>query len=224
MFFHVITLSGLNDPAGFAAKMAFVDNFFFAFLEWALALPVVFHALNGGRLILYEVFRVRQDEMMIRWVFLLSTLYVFTLGLVMLLGDQHISTGVFWLVLAMASSISTVIVSRRIGATQNAFLWKLQRISGAFLLPMVCGHMFFMHLNFRVGHDVETILLRMSAVGMKLIDFVFVLAVFFHAGFGLNSIIGDFVEDSRLRTGLKIVASFVVTVFAYLGVKLVANI
>jgi succinate dehydrogenase hydrophobic membrane anchor protein len=161
---------------------------------------------------------------MIRWVFLLSTLYVFTLGLVMLLGDQHISTGVFWLVLAMASSISTVIVSRRIGATQNAFLWKLQRISGAFLLPMVCGHMFFMHLNFRVGHDVETILLRMSGMGMKVIDFVFVLAVFFHAGFGLNSIIGDFVEDSRLRTGLKMVASFVVTVFAYLGIKLVANI
>ena len=32
MFFHVITLSGLNDPAGFAAKMGFIDNFFFAFL------------------------------------------------------------------------------------------------------------------------------------------------------------------------------------------------
>jgi succinate dehydrogenase hydrophobic anchor subunit len=59
---------------------------------------------------------------------------------------------------------------------------------------------------------------------MKVVDFVLVLAVFFHAGFGLNTIIGDNVEDSRLRTGLKILSSFVVTVFAFLGVKLVTKI
>jgi succinate dehydrogenase hydrophobic anchor subunit len=224
MFFHVITLSGLSNPADFAAKMAFVDNFFFAFLEWALAFPVIFHALNGGRLILYEVFSVREDKMMIRWVFLLSALYVFTLGLFMLLGNQHVSTGVFWFVAAMGGSLSTVVVFRRIWSTHNAPLWKLQRISGTFLLPMISGHMFFMHLNFKVGHDVETILVRMSGMGMKVVDFVLVLAVFFHAGFGLNTIIGDNVEDSRLRTGLKMLSSFVVTVFAYLGVKLVTKI
>jgi succinate dehydrogenase hydrophobic anchor subunit len=64
----------------------------------------------------------------------------------------------------------------------------------------------------------------MSGMGMKVIDFVFVVTVFFHAGFGLNTIIGDYVSDRRLRTGLKIVSSFVMTVFAYLGVKLVAKI
>jgi succinate dehydrogenase hydrophobic membrane anchor protein len=224
MFFHVITLSGLNDPAGFAAKMAFFDNFFFAFLEWILAVPVVFHALNGCRLILYEVFRIRRDEIMIRWVFLLSGIYVFTLGLVMLLGDQHVSAGVFWLVLAIAGTLSTIIVFGRIRTTHNPVLWKLQRVSGAFLLPVVCGHMFFMHLNYKIGHDVETIVARMSGMGMKVIDFIFVVTVFFHAGFGLNTIIADHVENDRLRSSLKMLASFVVTFFAYLGVKLVANI
>lgn len=224
MVFHVITLSGLNDPAGFAAKMEFIDNFFFAFVEWALAFPVMFHALNGGRLILYEIFSVRQDKLMIRWVFFLGALYTLTLGLFMLLGNQHISTGVFWLVVAIASFLSTMIVWRKVWPTQNAVLWKLQRVSGAFLLPMASGHMFFMHLNFKVGHDVDTILARMSGMGTKIIDFVFVVTVFFHAGFGLNTIIGDYVVDRRLRTGLKILSSFVITVFAYLGVKLVAKI
>jgi succinate dehydrogenase / fumarate reductase cytochrome b subunit len=224
MFFHVITLSGLRDPSGFAEKMAFFDNFFFTFLEWALAVPVVFHALNGCRLMLYEIFRVRQEQIMIRWVFLLSAIYVFTLGLVMLMGNQHVSTGVFWLVMAIASALIAAVVFRRIWSTHNALLWKLQRISGAFLLPMVCGHMFFMHLNYKVGHDVETILARMSSMGMRTIDFIFVVTVFFHAGFGLNTIIGDHVEDGRLRNGLKMLASFVVTFFAYLGVKLLAHV
>ena len=91
------------------------------------------------------------------------------------------------------------------------------------MLPLVCGHMFFMHLNYKAGHDVETILARMSGMGMRVVDFIFVGAVFFHAGFGLNTIIGDHVEDGRLRSGLKMLASFVVTFFAYLGVKLVAS-
>ena len=224
MVFHVITLSGLTDPARFASKMAFFDNFFFAFVEWALAVPLIFHALNGGRLILYEIFSIRQDALMIRWVFLLGALYTLTLGLFMVMGNQHISTGVFWLVIAMVSALLVVIVWRKVWPTQNAVLWKLQRVSGAFLLPMASGHMFFMHLNYEVGHDVNTILARMSGMGMKVIDFLFVVTVFFHAGFGLNTIIGDHVADSRLRVGLKILSSFVMTVFAYLGVKLVTRI
>ncbi len=81
-----------------------------------------------------------------------------------------------------------------------------------------------MHLNYQVGHDVETILARMSGMGIKFVDFVFVVTVFFHAGFGLCTIIGDYVEDSRLRVGLSVFASFVMAVFAYAGAKLVFSI
>jgi succinate dehydrogenase hydrophobic membrane anchor protein len=224
LFFHILTLTGLDEPSGFASKMKFFDNFLFSFFEWTLAIPVIFHALNGSRLILYEIFRVRNEALMIRWVLLLGTLYVLSLGLFMLMANQQVSVGVFWLTVAIASAIAGAVVYRKLWPTHNPPLWKLQRISGAFLLPMVSGHMFFMHLNYQVGHDVETIVARMSGLGIKLVDFVFVLTVFFHAGFGLHTIIGDYVEDNRLRTGLSVLTTFVMAVFAYVGVKLILSI
>ncbi len=224
MLFHVYTLSGLHEPEVFASKMKFLQNFAFSLLEWALAVPVIFHALNGTRLILYEAFRVRQDAVMIRWVFVLSSIYVLALGFLMMMGDQEVSIAFFWLTVAVAGAISSTLVYKKVWYTQNAVLWKLQRVSGALLLPLVSGHMFFMHLNYQVGHDVNTILARISAPGMKALDVVFVITVFFHAGFGLSTIISDYVEDRLLRNGLQLVTSFVMAVFAYGGAKLVLTI
>jgi succinate dehydrogenase hydrophobic membrane anchor protein len=224
MLFHIVTLSGLYDPAKFASKMDLIHNFFFGFLEWTLAIPVIFHGLNGTRLILYEIFRVRDDSLMIRYVFLLSALYVLILGLFMLMGNQQVSAGFFWLIVAIAGAIAGVVVYKRLLPTQNPILWKLQRISGSFLLPMVSGHMVFMHLNYRAGHDVDTIMARMSGMGMKIVDFAFVISVFFHAGFGLYTIIGDYVENKRLKAGLLLLTSFVMAVFAFAGAKLLFSI
>ena len=224
MCFHIITLSGLYAPAKFAAKMDFIHNFFFGFLEWALAIPVIFHGLNGARLILYEFFRVRDDVVMIRWVFVLSMLYIFSLGVFMLTGNQHASAGFFWLIILFVSLISAVVVYSKLWPTRNNVFWKLQRITGAFLLPMISGHIFFMHLNYQAGHDINTILARISGIGIKALDSAFVIFVFFHAGFGLNTIIGDFVENKHLKTALKMISTFVMTIFAYAGAKLVISL
>lgn len=224
MLFHVYTLSGLHEPEVFASKMKFLQNFVFSLLEWALAVPVIFHALNGSRLILYEAFRVRRDAAMIRWVFVLSGIYVLALGFLMMMGNQEVSVAFFWLTVAIAGAISSTVVYKKLWYTQNTVLWKLQRMSGALLLPLVSGHMFFMHLNYQVGHDVNTILARISAPGMKALDVVFVITVFFHAGFGLSTIIGDYVEDRFLRSGLQLATSFILAVFAYGGAKLVLTL
>jgi succinate dehydrogenase / fumarate reductase cytochrome b subunit len=224
MLFHVYTLSGLYNPEAFASKMKFLDNFIFTFLEWALAVPVIFHALNGTRLILYEGFQVRQDAVMVRWVFVLSAIYILALGLLMLMGNQQVSAGFFWLIVAIASAISSTIIYKRLWHTQNAMLWRLQRVSGGLLLPLVSGHMFFMHLNYKAGHDVDTILARISAPGMKALDVAFVSVVFFHAGFGLYTVVGDYVEHRLLRSGLTILMSFILGVFAYAGVKLILSV
>jgi len=53
LMFHIYTLSLLSSPSLFTAKMAFYNNSFFKFLEWVLAVPLIFHALNGTRLIFY---------------------------------------------------------------------------------------------------------------------------------------------------------------------------
>jgi succinate dehydrogenase / fumarate reductase cytochrome b subunit len=224
MFFHVLTLTGLYEPATFVSKMKLFRNVLFSFLEWALALPVIFHGLNGIRLILYEIFRSRNDSLMVGWVCFLSALYVATLGLFMAMGDQQVSGGFFWVIVALASTIACGIVYKKLWQTQNSALWKLQRVSGALLFPMVSGHMFFMHLNYQVGHDVDTILARMSGVGMKFLDVVFVVSVFFHGGFGLYSLIGDYVEDPRLRAGLSMLTSLVMAICAFAGAKLVLSI
>ena len=221
MLFHIYTLSALYEPAAFASKMKFVHNFVFSFLEWALSVPVIFHALNGARLILYEAFSTRKDTIMIRWVFVLSAIYVLTLALFMVMGNQEVSAGFFWLTVAITSTILSTIVYKRLWHTQNGMLWKLQRVSGAFLLPLVSGHMFFMHLNYKVGHDVDTILARISSPGIKALDVAFVTLVFFHAGFGLYTIVGDYVEDKRIRSGLAVLISLILGVFAYAGAKIV---
>jgi succinate dehydrogenase cytochrome b556 subunit/succinate dehydrogenase hydrophobic membrane anchor protein len=224
MLFHIFTLSALYDPAAFASKMKLFDNFIFSFLEWALAVPVIFHALNGTRLILYEAFRVRQDAVMIRWVFVLTSIYILTLALFMLMGNQEVSAGFFWIVAAIASAILSTVLYKKLWRTHNAVLWKLQRMSGAFLLPLVSGHMFFMHLNYKAGHDVDTILARISAPGMKALDIAFVSFVFFHAGFGLHTVVGDYVEDRLIRGGLTVLMSFILGVFAYAGIKIILSV
>lgn len=224
ILFHVYTLSALRDAAAFASKMRFVDNFVFSFLEWALTVPVIFHALNGTRLILYEAFRIRDDAVMIRWVFVLSGIYILALALFMLMGNQEVSAGFFWLMAAIASGISSTIVYKKLWNTRNATLWKLQRISGAFLLPLVSGHMFFMHLNYKVGHDVETILARVAAPGIRFLDMAFVSLVFFHAGFGLYTVITDYMEETLIRKGLTVLMTFILAIFAYAGIKLILSI
>ena len=224
MLFHVFTLSALSNPAAFASKMEFVNNFVFSFLEWALSVPVIFHALNGARLILYEAFRTRKDAIIIRWVFVLSGIYTLTLALFMVMGNQEVSAGFFWLIVTITSAILSTIVYKRLWHTQNSILWKLQRLSGAFLLPLVSGHMFFMHLNYKTGHDVDTILARISSPCIKALDVAFVMLVFFHAGFGLYTIVGDYVEDKRLRSLLAVLISFILGIVAYAGAKLVLSI
>jgi succinate dehydrogenase / fumarate reductase cytochrome b subunit len=72
---HIYTLSFLATPDAYDTKMKLFSFFPFSFLEWLLAAPVIFHALNGGRLILYEIFGIRNDESMIRWVLGLSAIY-----------------------------------------------------------------------------------------------------------------------------------------------------
>lgn len=224
LLFHILTLSALYTPADFASKMKLVDNFVFAFLEWALAAPVIFHALNGTRLILYEAFRVREDAVMIRWVLMLGAIYLLALGIVMVKGDQYVSPGFFWPWVVIGSAVWSGVVYKRLWHTGNRTLWKLQRVTGALLLPLVSGHMFFMHLNFKMGHDADTILARVAAPGMKAIDLAFVLSAFFHAGFGLSTIVGDYVEDGRLRIGLRVLMTIVFGLFAYSGARLILSI
>jgi succinate dehydrogenase / fumarate reductase cytochrome b subunit len=224
VWFHIITLSGLSDPVRFNAKMKIFGFVLFVFLEWLLALPAIYHALNGGRLILYEIFENRRDEVILRWVLILGTLYTLLLALFMIIGNQAISASFFWVYTTAASGCVAYITIAKLRTSGASVFWKFQRISGAFLLLMVPGHMLFMHLNPSVGHDAQIIAARMDNLFIKLVDFTLVVGVLYHGAYGLYAISQDYIASAKTRAGLVVLLGCVSLVFAWMGLKLIVRI
>lgn len=221
MFTHIFTLCLLFIPGLFEAEMKLLHNFVFSFLEWALAIPVIFHSLNGGRLILYELFHVREDEIVIRWTVILGLLYILILGFLFIEESQQVSLALFWSITVAISLIAFLLVLYKIWRTGNSILWKLQRVTGAFMLPMLLGHMLFMHMSYLTGHDSKTILLRMQNPFIKWIDFVFIIFLLFHAGYGVFSVIADYVKPGLLLKSLAFLVIVVMVMSAFLGIGIV---
>jgi len=221
MFAHIFTLCLLFIPELFEAEMKLLHNFVFSFLEWALAIPVIFHSLNGGRLILYELFHVREDETVIRWTFILVLLYILILGFLFIEESQQVSLALFWSITVAISLIAFLLVLNKIWRTGNSILWKLQRVTGAFMLTMLLGHMLFMHMNYLSGHGSKTILLRMQNPFIKWIDFVFIIFLLFHAGYGVFSVIADYVKPGLLLKSLAFLVIVIMVMSAFLGIGIV---
>jgi succinate dehydrogenase hydrophobic membrane anchor protein len=221
MFAHLYTLSLLFHPATFDADMRFLNNFVFAFLEWCVALPVIFHSLNGGRLVLYEIFRMRADELAIRSMVALGFIYIAIVGYFFIEEGRQISATLFWSVTIAISIVALLVVLFKVWLTRNSLLWKLQRVTGAFMFPMLIGHMLFMHMNYLTGHDSKTILLRLESPFIRGMDFVFVIFLLFHAGYGLFSIIADYIKPGPLLKAITLLVIIVMVISAFYAIRLI---
>ena len=221
MLAHIYTLSLLFTPATFDADMRFLHNFVFTFLEWTVAIPVIFHSLNGGRLILYELFHVRAEEIMIRWMAVLGLIYIFIVGLFFVQEGPQTSATIFWSITVVISLIVCFIVFKKIWVTGNSILWKLQRVTGALMLPMVIGHMVFMHMNYLTGHDSKTILLRMQNPFIKGMDFALIILLLLHAGYGVFSVIADYLKPGPVLKALTALIVIAMAISAFFGIRLV---
>lgn len=221
---HIFTLSTLAEPQGYDAKMGLFNFFLLAFLEWLLAVPVIFHALNGGRLILYEGFAVREDRVMMRWVVALSLSYMALLGWAMLKANESISPSIFWLCAFGGGLFVSAGTAGRFWRKPQALFWRLQRISGALLLVLVPAHMFFMHLNFPAGHQASVVIQRMQSLFIRGVDLVLLAAVLFHGAYGAFSIISDYVGQRAARgaMGALLVAIFVV--LGWIGLRVLLSV
>lgn len=220
VLFHIITLSSLRVPENFESKMRFFESFIPGYFEWLLAIPVIYHALNGGRLVLYEIFGNRKDQIVSKWVIGLSTAYTLLLGLFMILGNQAVSAIFFWVYVVVASGFITYITVIKIRVSGASLFWKLQRISGAFLFLMIPAHMLFMHLDPAIGRDAQVIIARMSNSFIKLIDLLLLIAVLYHGAYGLIGICQDYLSSQRVRTGSTVFIVFMTVIFAWVGIKL----
>ena len=220
VLFHIYTLSFLQSPEAYDAKMQILRFFVFVILEWALAIPVILHALNGGRLLLYEIFGARKDDAIIRWVWGFSLLYVLLLGFMMVAGNQTVTPIFYWLTTLLVACSLGYIVFAKMWKTNISIGWKLQRITGGFLLIMIPAHMLFMHLNIGTGHEASVVIARMQNVFIKIVDIGIVISALFHGGYGLLSIAKDYISSRFLQNLCAVVICAVMVFFGWIGVKL----
>ena len=224
LWFHLITLSALSIPGEYDAKMALFSSPLIVFLEWLLAIPVIFHAVNGGRLMLFEFFGYRDDTAMIRWLFAVSAAYVCLLAVFMFLGNQSVSPIFFWLTVFLIAVICGYAFLARIWRLGHSPFWKFQRISGVFLLVMIPAHFLFMHLNPAVGKESAVIIARMQNFFVKMVDLAMVLAVVYHSGYGLFSVGKDYIVSRPLQILMTVLVVVVMVASAWIGLKIIIQV
>jgi len=224
VWFHLITLNALKSPRDYDAKMALFSSPLIVFLEWLLAIPVIFHAVNGGRLMLFEIYGYRDDNAMIRWLFVVSGVYVCLLAVFMLLGNQSASPIFFWLTAFIIAAICGYTFLARIWRSGHSRFWKFQRASGVFLLVMIPAHFLFMHLNPAVGKDSAVIIARMQNVFVKIVDITMVLAVLYHGGYGLFSVGKDYIVSRPLQILMTVLVAVVMIWSAWIGLKIIITL
>jgi succinate dehydrogenase hydrophobic anchor subunit len=200
--------------------MLFLQSFFFVFLEWALAIPVILHTLNGGRLLLYEIFCQRNNDTLIRWMLSLSVIYVLLIGMFMVMGNQTVSPVLYWLCMLVISLALSYLIGSRIWHTGNSVGWKLQRITGGFLLIMIPAHLLFMHLQPSIGHEAVIVIVRMQHIFIKIIDLLLLFAGLYHAGYGVLAIVNDYLAVRTFQYTCTVLAVIVMGLLAWAGVKL----
>ncbi|MCF8110032.1 MAG: succinate dehydrogenase, hydrophobic membrane anchor protein [Desulfobacteraceae bacterium] len=224
VWLHIITLSGLSQPDKFNSQMKIFGFILFVVLEWLLAIPVIYHALNGGRLILYEIFQIRKEEILLKWVLFLGGVYTILLAFFMIIGDQQVSAAFFWVYMAAASACIVYITIKKLKASGASLFWKLQRISGIYLLLMIPAHMLFMHLNPEIGHEAQTIIERMGNPFIKIVDFSLLAGVLYHGAYGVYSISQDYIASEKIKIGVVVLLSCVTLLFAWTGLRLIIMI
>lgn len=221
---HMVTLSSCQTPNVINTDMKIAVQPIFVFLAWASSLAVSFHALNGGRLILYELFGKRSDDAMIRWTFGLSVTYAVIVGLLMIMKNQSASALFFWLMTFFSGAIAAYLVASRLWNKRHSVLWKLQRISGAFLFTTVPAYLLFSYLNPGEADGALGVLAWMQNVFTRLVLLTLATSALYHAGYGLFSIAADYTSSGITRAGMTALIVVVFAVLAVLAFRLIFSV
>ena len=219
---HMYTLSSLlHTPDVDHARMRVIVSAIFLFLAWASSLGVGFHALNGGRLILYELFGKRGDADMIRWIFGLSAAYAAMVGLMMVMKNQRVSAFFFWLTAFSLGAIAAYVVTSRIWKKRHSVLWKLQRISGAFLFITVPAYLLFSCLNPGESDAAQRATVWLENGFTPLVFLTLAAWALYHAGYGLFSIAADYTSPGITRGGMTALIVVIIAVLAVSAFRLI---
>ena len=196
----------------------------FVFLAWVSSLAVSFHALNGGRLILYELYGQRGDGVMIRWTFGLSVTYAAIVGLMMIMKNQSVTALFFWLLTFCTGAVTAYAVSCRMAKVRHSIFWKLQRISGAFLFTAVPAYLLFLYLNPVFAEEARTGITRLQNVFIRIAALSLAVSALYHAGYGLFSITADYASSRRVRAGVTAILMAIFAVITVLAFRFIFSV
>jgi succinate dehydrogenase/fumarate reductase cytochrome b subunit len=221
---HMYILSSWQTPNVFVTDMKIPVRPIFLFLAWASSIAVGFHALNGCRLLLYELFGRRDDANMIRWILGLSAAYAAMVGLMMMMENQRVSGFFYWLMAFFFGAITAYVVASRIWKKRHSVLWKLQRISGGFLFITVPAYLLFSYLNPGEAGGAQETIARMQNVFIRLVFLTLATGALYHAGYGLFSIAADYTSSGITRAGMTALIVVIIAVLAIFAFRLILSV
>jgi succinate dehydrogenase hydrophobic membrane anchor protein len=217
VWIRILSLESLLEGGAYNSKK---ESFPISFLLWLLAIPLTFHALNGGRLILYECFGKRNDESMMRWVAALSIAYLAILALLMAVGDQRVSLFFYWLIVLVVALLLGYGVAAKIWETGHSIFWKVQRISGAFLLVMVPAYILFLYLDLPPDTTGSPIIPSMATRFVFVVYVLLLVAALYHGAYGLWSVVSDYISSGVILACSIVLITLVTLALAWSGIRL----
>lgn len=221
VWIHIYSYSSPYTTSVQDVKTQGFGSLILSLLQWVLAVPIIFHGFNGGRLILYEIYGRRDEQSMLRWMTGLAIIYLAILGLLMLMGNQSASHFIFWLVMVTVGLILSYGVGARIWQRGHSIFWKLQRISAAFLLVMIPAYILSLHLNPAASQETGIPIPGMQRVFIQVVYLLILVGSLYHAGYGIWSLVSDYLSSRTLRTGLAFLVTLVMLVFGWVGVTMI---
>jgi succinate dehydrogenase hydrophobic anchor subunit len=189
--------------------------------HWVLAVPIIFHAINGARLILYEIYGHRAEEGMFRWITGLCSIYLAILGLIMLMGNQSVSPFIFWLLVIVVALILSCSVGARIWRGGHSIFWRLQRTTAAFLLVMIPAYLLFMQLTLVASQGTGAVIAGMQKYFIQAVYIMLLAGTLYHAAYGIWSLVSDYLSSPTLRRAVAVLVTLVMLVFAWIGVTMI---
>ena len=221
---YMYILSSLQTPDVDPAMVKVIVSPIFLLFAWVSSMVVSFHALNGGRLILYELFGRRDDADMIRWMFGLSAAYAAMVGLLMMMKNQRVSAFFFWLMAFFLGAIAAYVVASRIWEKRHSVLWKLQRISGAFLFVTVPAYLLYSCLNPGGADGAQEATAWIQNFFTRLVFLILAAFALYHAGYGLFSIAADYTSSGKIRAGVTVLIIVLIAILAVSAFRLILSV
>jgi len=221
---YLYLFSLVPTPEATRARMGICAGPIFAFSIWISSLITGFHALNGGRLILYELFRIRNDAAMIRWTFVLTIAYGALSGLLMIIKNRGMPAAVFWGAAFLGGVLTAYPVVSRIGKSRHSIPWKIQRISGGFLFIAVPAYLLLSFLSMGVADQAKTAAVTAHNGFVRISTVILAVTALYHAGYGLFSIAADYASSRTVRVAIAALIVVGTAALAVLALKILLSV